>query len=225
MASNSSAVSAVQLMLRSSSSFKTISSPQDGPNKRRNRMMGNFAALLLCIILDSLQTFSHRQASVLVSKFWFVEVEIAYLLLLGRSRRRIPEYGWVMRRLLRMPKCKLHALYKVNFQLVQNVLLTSKQKFRFGLARSKRNLCFEVNGRLCTSWMVTLYFDFGPIRAELYLFCTFGILMLSYLCYVLLTLCICEVKQNNFFTFYVRQNSRVFIACNADKITNGPPVQ
>ena len=31
-------------------------------------------------------------------------------------------------------------------------------------ARPKRNFCFEVNGRFCTSWMVTLYsYAFRPI--------------------------------------------------------------
>ena len=43
-------------------------------------------------------------------------------------------------------------VYRVTEQLVQNLLLTSKHAFRFGLARlgqarPKRNLCFEVNGR------------------------------------------------------------------------------
>ena len=42
--------------------------------------------------------------------------------------------------------------YRVTITLVQNLLLTSKQKFRFGLARAgqvrpKRNFWFEVNGR------------------------------------------------------------------------------
>ena len=46
--------------------------------------------------------------------------------------------------------------YRVTIQLVQNLPLTSKQKFRFGLdwpglARPKRNFCFEVNRRFCTS--------------------------------------------------------------------------
>ena len=43
-------------------------------------------------------------------------------------------------------------LYRVTIPPVQNLPLTSKQKFRFGLvwpglARLKRNFCFEVNGR------------------------------------------------------------------------------
>ena len=43
-------------------------------------------------------------------------------------------------------------LYRVTITLVQNLLLTSKQKFRFGLARAgqvrpKWNFWFEVNGR------------------------------------------------------------------------------
>ena len=47
-------------------------------------------------------------------------------------------------------------------QLVQNLPLTSKQKFHFGLARPgqvrpKRNFCFEANRRFCTSYSVTLY--------------------------------------------------------------------
>ena len=42
--------------------------------------------------------------------------------------------------------------YRVTITLVQNPLLTSKQKFRFGLARAgqvrpKQNFWFEVNGR------------------------------------------------------------------------------
>ena len=45
--------------------------------------------------------------------------------------------------------------YKVTIPLVQNLLLTSEQKFRFGLAcpylaRPKQNFTFEVNGRFCT---------------------------------------------------------------------------
>ena len=52
--------------------------------------------------------------------------------------------------------------YRVTEQLVQNTPLSSKQKFRFGLARPgqarlKRNYCFEFNGRFCTSCSVTLY--------------------------------------------------------------------
>ena len=47
-------------------------------------------------------------------------------------------------------------LYRVTIPLVQNLPLTSKQKFRFGLARPgqarpKRNFCFKVNGRFVTS--------------------------------------------------------------------------
>ena len=43
-------------------------------------------------------------------------------------------------------------MYRVTIQLVQNLRLTSRQKFRFGLvcpglARAKRNFCFTVNGR------------------------------------------------------------------------------
>ena len=46
--------------------------------------------------------------------------------------------------------------YRVTHQVVQNLLLTSNQKFRFGLAwtdlaRPKRNFGFEVNGRFCTT--------------------------------------------------------------------------
>ena len=53
-------------------------------------------------------------------------------------------------------------IYRVTGQLVQNLPLTSKQKFRFGLARPgqarpKRNFYFEVNSRFCTSCSVTLY--------------------------------------------------------------------
>ena len=47
-------------------------------------------------------------------------------------------------------------MYRVTIQLVANLPLTSKQKFCFGLAwpglaRPKRNLCSEVNGRFATS--------------------------------------------------------------------------
>ena len=46
----------------------------------------------------------------------------------------------------------LKEIYRVTITLVQNLLLTSKQMFRFGLARAgqvrpKRNFWFEVNGR------------------------------------------------------------------------------
>ena len=41
--------------------------------------------------------------------------------------------------------------YRVTIQLVQNLPLTSKQKFRFGLARPHGlDICFEVNRRFCT---------------------------------------------------------------------------
>ena len=45
---------------------------------------------------------------------------------------------------------------------MQNLPLTSKQKFSFGWpgqakAGQKRTFCFEVNGRFCTSYSVTLY--------------------------------------------------------------------
>ena len=44
------------------------------------------------------------------------------------------------------------ALYRVTHQVGSNLPLTSKQKFRFGLAcpdlaRPKRNISFDVNGR------------------------------------------------------------------------------
>ena len=58
--------------------------------------------------------------------------------------------------------------YRVTIPLVQNLQLTSRQKFRFGLAcsglaRPKRNFCFEVNGRFGTTRCVTLYkFSFRP---------------------------------------------------------------
>ena len=46
--------------------------------------------------------------------------------------------------------------YRVTHHVVQNLPLTSKQKFLFGLAspdlaRRKRNFCFEVNWRFATS--------------------------------------------------------------------------
>ena len=52
-------------------------------------------------------------------------------------------------------------VYRVTIPLVKNLQLTSRQKFRFGLAcpglaRPKRNFCLEVNWRFCTSGMVTL---------------------------------------------------------------------
>ena len=51
--------------------------------------------------------------------------------------------------------------YRVTHQVVTNLPLTSKQKFRFSLARPgqarpKQNFCFEVNGRFITTWHVTL---------------------------------------------------------------------
>ena len=54
--------------------------------------------------------------------------------------------------------------YRVTQQVVANLPLTSKQKFRFGLAwtgltRSKQNLCIKVNGRFGTTCIVTLYCD------------------------------------------------------------------
>ena len=47
-------------------------------------------------------------------------------------------------------------MYRVTIQLVMNLPLTSKQKFRFGLARTgldrpNRNFCFEVNEGFDTS--------------------------------------------------------------------------
>ena len=53
-------------------------------------------------------------------------------------------------------------MYRVTHLLVQNLPLTSKVKFRFGLAcpglaRPKRNFTFEVNGRFCTRRWVDLY--------------------------------------------------------------------
>ena len=63
-----------------------------------------------------------------------------------------------------LPNDARHAttLYRVTNQVVQNLQLTSKQKFRFGLTwpgldRPKRNFCFEVNGRFCTTRFVSLY--------------------------------------------------------------------
>ena len=61
------------------------------------------------------------------------------------------------------PRWSINWLYRVTIQLVQN-LLTSKTKLRFGLAcpglaMPKRNFCFDVNWRFCTSWMVTLYIN------------------------------------------------------------------
>ena len=61
--------------------------------------------------------------------------------------------------------------YRVTIPLVQNLLLTSKWKFRFGRAspgqaRPKRNFCSEVNRRFKTSGMVTLYALGGQIWLE-----------------------------------------------------------
>ena len=62
----------------------------------------------------------------------------------------------------------LEQYYRVTITLVQNLLLTSKPKFRFGLARAgqgrpKRNFWFEVNGRFRTNVIVILY-RFEKIR-------------------------------------------------------------
>ena len=65
-------------------------------------------------------------------------------------------------------------IYRVTIQVGPNLLLTSKQKFRFGLARPgharpKRNFCFEVNRRFGPTWMVTLYnvFHYFPLNIDL----------------------------------------------------------
>ena len=47
----------------------------------------------------------------------------------------------------------IHVQGRVTYHVAQNLLLTSKQKLRFGLAcpglaRPKQNFCFEVNGSL-----------------------------------------------------------------------------
>ena len=52
-------------------------------------------------------------------------------------------------------------IYRMTRLLVQNCPLTSKVKFRFGLARPgqgrpKWNFTFEVNGRFCSRRLVTL---------------------------------------------------------------------
>ena len=49
-----------------------------------------------------------------------------------------------------------HNFYGVAHQVVMNLPLTSKQKFRFGLAclglaRPKWNFCYDVNGRFVTT--------------------------------------------------------------------------
>ena len=50
--------------------------------------------------------------------------------------------------------------YRVTHQVVTNLPLTPKQKFRFGLAwlwpKPKQNFCFDVNLRFYTTWCVTL---------------------------------------------------------------------
>ena len=53
-------------------------------------------------------------------------------------------------------------IYRVTHLVDSNLLLTSKPKFRFGLARSGqarpiRNLCSDVNGRFESRRCVTLY--------------------------------------------------------------------
>ena len=40
--------------------------------------------------------------------------------------------------------------WPLTIQLVQNLPLTLKQKFRLGLAWPTQNFCFDVNGRLCS---------------------------------------------------------------------------
>ena len=52
--------------------------------------------------------------------------------------------------------------YRVKHQVGLNLRLTSKEKFRFGLAcpdlaRQKRNFSLDVNGRFEPTWCVTLY--------------------------------------------------------------------
>ena len=42
-------------------------------------------------------------------------------------------------------------MYRVTIQLVANLLLTSKHKYRFGLAWPKLNFYFEANWRFATS--------------------------------------------------------------------------
>ena len=53
-------------------------------------------------------------------------------------------------------------MYRVTHLVDSNLPLTSKQKFRFGLAcpdlaRPKQNFCFDVNGRFESTRCVTLY--------------------------------------------------------------------
>ena len=62
----------------------------------------------------------------------------------------VPKLTWLM---------VVSTLYRVTHLLVQNLPLTSKEKFRFGLAcpglaRPKRNFSY---GRFCTRRLVTLY--------------------------------------------------------------------
>ena len=57
--------------------------------------------------------------------------------------------------IINSPLVKIVDLYRVTQNVGQNLLLTSNQKFRFGLARPgqakpKWNYCFEVNGRFTT---------------------------------------------------------------------------
>ena len=52
---------------------------------------------------------------------------------------------------------KVYDKYRVTHQVEPNLPLTSKQKFRFGLARQKQNLCYDVNGRFGSTWSVALY--------------------------------------------------------------------
>ena len=71
--------------------------------------------------------------------------------ILATSLSSLSYYGTFSHHPLPTPY-KCHLMYRVTHHVVQNLPLTSKHKFRFGLARpgqarQKRNFCFEVNGR------------------------------------------------------------------------------
>ena len=89
-----------------------------------------------------------------------------------RTRRTWPSSrsAWQTTSGARCTSCPLqYTRYRVTHQVGQNLLWTSKQKFRFGLsrpglARPKRNFCFEVNIMFWPTWCVTLYVCTGVVK-------------------------------------------------------------
>ena len=89
---------------------------------------------------------------------WAWSIEAAYILQYSQGPL------WKASKSLRysISQNSFQAEYRVTIPLVQNLQLTSRRKFHFGLARPgqarpKQNFCLEVNWRFCTSGMVTLY--------------------------------------------------------------------